>query len=138
MNNQDIFASLVNVPHFLAYFATAVAMLWLFKVIYLWVTPYKEIALIRQGNRAAALSLLGALLGFSIALAGVIVHSVNLLDVLVWGLVALVVQILAYLSVYAMIRDIALEIGAGSVSHGLYLGGLSLCCGVLNAACMTP
>lgn len=136
--NQEIFASLLNVPHFLAYFLVAVILLWLFKAVYVLVTPYKEIALIREGNQAAAISLAGALLGFAVALGSVIVHSFNLLDVVVWGVVALIVQVLAYLSAYALIRDVALQIGAGSISHGIFLGGLSLCCGILNAACLTP
>lgn len=135
---ENIFASLVNVPRFLAYFIVALALLWLFKAVYVRVTPYREIALIREGNRAAAISLAGALLGFAVALSSVIVHSLNLLDLVIWGAVALIVQVLAYLSGYALIRDVAERIGTGSVSHGIFLGVLSLCCGILNGACMTP
>lgn len=136
--NQNVFASLVNVPHFVAYFIVSLALLWLFKAVYVWVTPYKEIALIREGNRAAAVSLAGALMGFAIALASVVVHSINIVDLMIWGGVALIVQVLAYLTVYALIRDVAVQIGAGSVSHGIFLGALSLCAGILNGACITP
>src|SRR5260370_22755935 len=48
------------------YFLMALALVAVFLTVYTWVTPYREIALIRQGNMAAALSLSGALLGFVI------------------------------------------------------------------------
>jgi putative membrane protein len=44
---------------FLAYFAASLAMLAAFVAIYVRVTPYREISLIREGNIAAAASLSG-------------------------------------------------------------------------------
>jgi len=41
-------------PAFLAYFAVAIVLLALFLLVYLNVTPYAELALIRAGNIAAA------------------------------------------------------------------------------------
>ena len=55
-------------PHFV-YFALALIVAMLFVVIYIWITPYHEFALIRDGNAAAAISLGGALVGFSLPLA---------------------------------------------------------------------
>lgn len=37
-----------------------------------------------------------------------------------------------------LIRDVAAQIQNNSLPHGVYLGMLSLCCGILNGACMTP
>ena len=45
---------LVTLPNFLAYLGTAIALLAVFVTIYLYVTPYDEIALIRNNNTAAA------------------------------------------------------------------------------------
>jgi putative membrane protein len=53
---------LTTLPAFLAYFAVAMGLLVLFLLVYLNVTPYHEVALIRAGNAAAAVSLAGALL----------------------------------------------------------------------------
>lgn len=135
---QEVFASLINVPHFLLYFIVSAALVWLFKIIYAKVTPYEEILLIREGNIAAAISLSGALLGFTIALASVIVHSFNIIDLLIWGVVALIVQILVYFVVRLLISDLSDQIHKGSIAHGTILGALSLCAGILNGACMTP
>ena len=57
---------LAMLPAFLAYFAVAIALIAVFFLVYVNVTPYDEIALIRQGNTAAAVGLSGALFGFAI------------------------------------------------------------------------
>lgn len=46
--------SLAGVPAFLSYFAAAIGLLAAFLLLYLWITPYREISLIREGNAAAA------------------------------------------------------------------------------------
>ena len=61
--------SLAGLPAFLSYFAAAIGLLALFLLTYILITPYREIALIREGNPAAAASLSGAILGFVLPLA---------------------------------------------------------------------
>ena len=51
MNN--LWQSIAGFPTFLLYFALALALLALFVAIYVRVTPYREIRLIREGNIAA-------------------------------------------------------------------------------------
>ena len=51
--------------------------------------------------------------------------------------IALVVQILVFVAVRLMVRDIARLISEGKVATGVFLGALSLAAGILNAACMT-
>lgn len=48
---------LSTLPAFLAYFAAAIALLGVFLLIYVNITPYHEFELIRSGNLAAAISL---------------------------------------------------------------------------------
>jgi putative membrane protein len=129
--------SLAGLPSFLFYFATAIGLLLLFLAAYILITPYREIALIREGNAAAAASLSGAILGFVLPLASAITHSVGLLDMAAWGLIALVIQLLAYGVGRLLLPDLARAIPAGQVATGVFLGALSLAIGILNAACMT-
>ncbi len=129
--------SLAGLPSFLFYFATAIGLLLLFLAAYILITPYREIALIREGNAAAAASLSGAILGFVLPLASAITHSVGLLDMAAWGLIALVIQLLAYGVGRLLLPDLARAIPAGQVATGVLLGALSLAIGILNAACMT-
>ena len=93
---SNIWQSIAGFPLFLLYFATAVALLVLFVAIYIRVMPHRELALIREGNVAAALSLSGALIGFVLPLASAVAHSVNPVDMVVWGVVALLVQLAVY------------------------------------------
>ena len=78
--------SLAGLPSFLLYFALGIAVFAAFCVVYAAVTPYDELALIREGNVAAAISLGGAVLGFVLPLASAIAHSVGPVDMVVWGL----------------------------------------------------
>lgn len=129
--------SLAGLPAFLSYFAAAIGLLALFLLIYVFMTPYREITLIRQGNTAAAASLSGAILGFVLPLASAIAHSVGLADMAIWGLVALIIQLLVYLAARLLLPDLARDVPAGKVATGVFLGALSLAIGMLNAACMT-
>lgn len=129
--------SLSGLPAFISYFATAIGLLALFLLIYIFITPYREIALIRDGNTAAAASLSGALLGFVLPLASAIAHSVSLLDMAIWGLVALIVQLLAYLAARLLLPDLVHDIPKGRTAVGILVGALALAVGLLNAACMT-
>jgi putative membrane protein len=128
--------SLTHLPAFLAYFGTALALVAGFLLVYLNATPYDEIALIRSGNTAAAASLVGSLLGFVMPVANVIAHSDSLLDLLAWGAIAGVVQILAYLVARFALPQLTEDLPAGKMAPALFLAGLSLSVGIINAACM--
>lgn len=137
-DNADVFQYFLGaLPHFLGYFCFAVFLFGLFLLIYLWVTPYAEIELIRGGNLAAALNLGGALLGFSLPLASTIAHSVSILDVGMWALVALVLQIGVHFLSRVLIKDMIRLVESGMVSVGATACCLSLGFGILNAACLT-
>jgi putative membrane protein len=134
---MGIVAQFSGVVKFLAYFISALLLTATFLIVYMRITPYKEFDLIDNGNTAAACSLSGALLGFIIPLASAIIHSVNFFDMLVWGAVALGIQILVYLLVKQLFKRLPSAIEEGIVSKGLFLGALSLAAGILNAACMS-
>lgn len=128
---------LATLPNFLAYLGTAVVLLAAFVTIYLYVTPYDEIALIRTNNTAAAISLSGALLGFAMPIANVIAHSDTLLDLAVWGVVAGIVQLLAWGAARLALPQLREDITAGRVAPATFVATLSITVGLLNAACMT-
>lgn len=122
---------------FLAYLGTAAVLTLVYIVIYMWVTPHPEIALIRQNNLAAAIAFAGSLIGFCLPLANIIAGSVGLIDVALWGGVALVVQIVIYFLARLPMPNISQRIEEGELASGIWLGSASLAGGVLNAACMT-
>ena len=134
---ETIGASLAGLPWFLAYLATAVVLTLVYVVIYMWVTPHSEIKLIRENNLAASLAFAGSLVGFCLPLASAIANSVALVDCVVWGAIALVVQIAIFFIVRLPIPKISERIENGETASGLWLGTASLAGGILNAASMT-
>jgi len=129
--------SAAGIEDFLLYFAAAVVITGAYLLIYLWITPYREISLIRQGSLAAAASLSGALIGFTLALASAITESVAFVDMLVWSGVALVIQLLAYAAAHRLMPHLAEDIPHGNTAQGVFLGALHIALGLLNAACMS-
>ena len=134
---RQVFDSFAGFDNFLVYLAVALVLLAVFVAIYIRVTPYREIALIREGNMAASFSLSGALLGFIVPLAAAVQNSVSLADMAIWGLIAMVVQIAAFVVVKILIPSITEDIPANKGAQGFFLGSLSLGVGLLTAACMS-
>ena len=128
---------LATLPNFLAYLATAIVLLAAFVALYLYVTPYDEIKLIRANNSAAAISLSGAVLGFAMPIANVIAHSDTVLDLVFWGAVAGIVQLLAWTLARVALPQLREDIAAGRVAPATFVAALSLTVGLINAACMT-
>jgi putative membrane protein len=129
--------SLAGLGSFAAYFAAAIVLLIIFAIIYPRVTPYREFPLIGGGNSAAACSMGGAILGFAIPLASVIAHSAGLLDMIIWGFIALLIQVGTFVAVRIIFPSIVSDIPHNQLSKGIFLGIISLAVGILNAACMT-
>ena len=129
--------SLAGLPAFLTYFFLSLALLVVFLAIYLAVTPYSELQLIRQGNAAAAISLGGAVIGFVLPLARAVTQSVSTLDLVTWGGVALVVQVVVFLLVGKLVPKLTNAVKDGQVSAATFLASLAIAVGVLNAASMT-
>jgi putative membrane protein len=129
--------SLAGLPAFLLYFSLSLALFVAFILVYLWVTPYRELALIRDGNIAAAISLAGALIGFVLPLGRAVTQSVSPLDLVAWGVVALVVQVVVFFIVGKLVPRFSEAIRDGRVSDAAFLAALAVAVGVLNAASMT-
>jgi putative membrane protein len=134
---MDLIESLRNIPGFLMYFGSSIVLTLIFSFIYTHLTPYKELDLIRQGNLAAVYSYGGALLGFIIPLSSAISHSVNIFDMAIWGIVAVIIQSITFFVVRLLFPTIVEDIPQNSVSHGIFLGLCSVSVGILNAACMS-
>ena len=125
-----------SLPAFFAYFATATAMLAGFVALYVMVTPYREISLIRAGNEAAAISLGGAVIGFALPLAVSVAVSHNLYAMIGWGVVASVVQLLTFIAARLALPRLNESIPQGKLASGIFLASLAIGVGILNAGCI--
>ena len=118
-------------------FLVSLALLAAFIALYSALTAHHEMALIREGNKAAALSLGGAIVGFSIPVGKAAAQSGGLIDLLVWAAIAFVAQILAYAATAILVPHLRKAIEDDHLASGILLAALALAIGVLNAASMT-
>ena len=122
---------------FLKYLVTAIILTTIYVTIYISVTPHAEIKLIRENNVAAAIAFSGSLVGFALPIAIIIAHSVNILGCAIWGLIAIIIQIIVFFLVRLPVPKISKRIENDEISSGIWLGAASLTGGIINAACMT-
>lgn len=135
---MDWFAFQTGATAFIIAFAAAGVFTVAFKLIYQWVTPYHERTLIRDGNPAAAIALGGALIGYVLPLASALSHTVSLMEFAVWATLAAIIQIVVFVIVSRLaFKNLATRIEAGEIAASIYLASISICVGLLNAACMT-
>lgn len=130
---------LTGVTHFALYFGISIVFLIIFKSIYGFATPHAEWKLIKEEqSSAAAIGFGGAIVGFAIALGGAVSNSAGLVDFAIWGLIALVAQVLSFSIVrFIFMPKITTRIQNNEVSAGIVLGATSVAVGLINAACMT-
>src|ERR1700687_360600 len=126
---DSLMQSIAGFPAFLLYIVLALILLALFVAIYVRVTLYREIALIREGNIAASISLSGALIGLVLPLASAIAHSVSPLDMVAWGVIALVVQLIVYAVTSRLVPRFREAIEAGRGAAAALLGALRVAAG---------
>jgi putative membrane protein len=135
---QPVLNSLIaGLPIFLLHLGVALAVFLLALSAYLWLTPHKEMALIREGNTAAAISLGGAALGFAIPMAFCMSASVNTWDIVIWGAVALVVQIVAFRAVDLVLHQLPKRIEHDEISAAVFLAAMKIAVAMLNAAAVS-
>ncbi|MEO3474350.1 DUF350 domain-containing protein [Roseomonas sp. CAU 1739] len=131
--------SLATLPGFLTHFIAGIALVWLGGWAYCRITPQDEVALIRQGNTAAAIALVGALVGMAIPIGASVSNSANLLDAAVWGVVAVIAQLLCFFVVVRVLgpgwRD-AME-QRNEAAGAIVKAGVSIAVGIVNAAAMS-
>ncbi|MBY5984702.1 DUF350 domain-containing protein [Halomonas sp. DP5Y7-2] len=131
--------SLTAILQFALYFSASLIFLVGFKYAYTYITPHDEWKLVKDNkNAAAALGLVGAIIGFAIALGGAAANSISLVDFLCWAIIALVAQVIAFTLLRVLFMPkIVQRIIENEVSAGIVLCGVSISVGIVNAACMT-
>ena len=125
---------------FSLYFATALGVFSLFLFLYAKVTPYDDYRMIfEEKNSASALGFGGAILGLSIPLYSALVHSISYNDFVMWGGVAMGIQLLfAFLLTRLNGRfSLKTRIEEGNIAAGAMMAFMSVSIGLLNAGSMS-
>ena len=121
-------------PDILLMTGTAGILLLIASTIYILLTPWKELALVRGGNGAAGLALAGAIAGLAIPIASCLASSLTLIDLLLWGSVSLLLQLLTYRIVDMILRDIPERIQNDEAGAAIVLIAAKLSIAMLLAA----
>jgi putative membrane protein len=127
-----------GLPVLLSQFGLCLALLIVGLLVYMAVTPFREQELLRRGNAAAATVLGGALVALAIPLAALLATTAALLDLLVWGIVAVILQLVTVMVMLLLLRGMRGMIEAGHVAAAIPLVAAQLSIGLLNAAAMVP
>jgi len=126
-----------GVPVLLVHVVVTVAMLVAGLTIYTWITPHRDVALVRAGNVAAAVSLAGAILGLALPLAVCLAVGVNVADIAIWGLLTLVMQLTAFRVADMLIRDLSQRIENDELAPALVLSAIKLAVAAVVAAAVS-
>ena len=86
--------------------------------------------------RLAAISLGLSLLGFTLPVVSAMTHAANVIDCLIWSMIALIVQVAVYYAVRIPVPNLSARIAAGELAPAIWLGLASLSAGALNASSM--
>ena len=121
-------------PRFLIWTASAGAMLVVASTIYVLLTPWKELALVKGGNASAGLALAGAIAGLAIPIASTLASSVSLFDLLIWGVIALLLQLIVYRLVDVLLRDIPQRIEQDQAGAAIVLIAAKISSALILAA----
>ena len=128
---------LAGIPFLLSHFGVTVLMLVIGVFIYMWITSHDERKLIREGNSAAAVSLAGAIVGLAIPVAFCMASSVNVYDIVIWGIVTLVIQLATFWIIDIWLRDLSKRIEEGQVGTAILLVSVKLAVASINAAAVS-
>ena len=134
---DSILATLLQgLPVLVGQFAATLALLGIGMACYMAITPFNEWRLVREGNVAAGVVVAGTLVALAMPLAATLATSLLVLDIVLWGLVALVIQLLTFLAAASLLRGLRGMIEAGNIAAALVLIGIQLAVALLNAGAM--
>jgi putative membrane protein len=106
--------------------------------IYMRITRHDEMKLIREGTAAASVAAVGTMAGLAVPLTSIVSFSGFLLEAVMWAVVALFVQLAAYLAARVTLNDLSVRIERGEMAAGIWIAGISLTAGLLQAVSMKP
>jgi putative membrane protein len=131
-----VLQSLEGLPAFLVYFIVASVLVAAYLFVYTWITAHDEFALLKANNTSAAIALGLSLVGFVLPLTSSIGHADGVVDMTIWGVIALIVQVGVYYAARMAVPNLSTRIEAGEIAPAIWLGAASVAAGMLNAASM--
>jgi putative membrane protein len=137
LQSPEIQAFATGFPTTLLHAGVTILILALAAVAYVMLTPHREVALIREGNTAAAASLGGVLVGLAVPLSVSLKASNSTVELAIWGVSTTVVQLLVFRGVDMVLRGLPQRIQEGEMSAAVLLVGAKLATALILAAAVS-
>ena len=125
---------LIGLPILLVHLALTTVLLLVGLGIYVKLAPVCEIALLREGNLAVATVFSGQMLALAIPLSAMLVTSVNAPDIVLWGIVAVILQFIAISCLRMLWPGMPERIARGEVAPAVVYACSQVVIGLLTAA----
>jgi putative membrane protein len=121
-------------PITLAHAAASLVLLICGCALYLALSPYREIQLIREGNTAAAISFGGLILALAAPLALSLNASASLIEVVLWGVAVVAMQLLACWLIDLLLTGLPQRVRDGDIAAAGLLVAAKLSAAIILAA----
>ncbi|MET0181700.1 MAG: DUF350 domain-containing protein [Caulobacterales bacterium] len=121
MDLTPVTAFVAGFPDFIIQLAAAIGLFFVSVILYVLMTPHKEMALIRAGNPSAALAFAGVVIGLAIPMSACLAHAFGLLDLVIWGVVILLIQLIAFRFTDIFLHNLPRRIREGDVAAAIFL-----------------
>jgi putative membrane protein len=108
-------------PVTLLHAAVSLIILVLGCAAYGFLSPIKEVVLIREGSTAATIAFAGAILGLAIPLAVSLTASASLIEIALWGVSLIVVQLLVFRLIDLLLTGIPQRVREGETDAAVLL-----------------
>ncbi len=123
-------------PEFMLHGGVTLALLITGCIVHVLLTPMKELKLIREGNISAGISLCAVIVGLSVPMAACLVTALSVYDILIWGVVAILLQLLAFRAADLILRDLPRRIERDEIGSALVLAAVKIAAAMVMAAAL--
>ena len=132
--SSEIQAFAIGFPEALIHAGCSFALLVAACALYVGLSPYKEIQQIREGNAAAAISFGGVIVGLAAPLAVSMNASTSALEVVVWGVAVVFLQLLTFRIIDVLLSGLPQRAQDGDVAAASLLVAAKLSAALILSA----
>lgn len=123
-------------PEFMLHGGVTLALLIAGCVVHVLLTPMKELKLIREGNISAGISLSAVIVGLAVPMSACLVTALSVYDILIWGVVAILLQLLAFRAADLILRDLPRRIERDEIGAALVLAAVKIAAAIVMASAL--
>ena len=131
---EYISALITGLPFLISHLFITLCLLFIGITSYIFLTPIKELKLIKDGNLSASISFSGALLGIGIPLASSLSVSNSILEIIIWGLTAILLQLLCFKVTDTFLKDLSKRIEDDQLATSILLFSIKISVSLINSA----